>query len=449
MKLQIRLVVIADNEPEQVHEIASLQRTELKLETLGMTLAEGKTILREIQRVVVERQVAECLEPYQHCSACGQPQRGKGQHDLSMRTVFGKMAIPSPRIVYCDCQPHETKSFSPLTQLLPERTTPEMLFLETKWSALMSYGVTADLLQEVLPMDSPLHASTIREHVFRVAERMERELGEEQCCFIEGCERDWNQLPPPDGPLTVGIDGGYVRGRNKEHFEVIAGKSLLAFRREAGEEEELSNKCFAFVQTYDEKPKRRLLEMLRSQGLQMNQQVEFLSDGGEDVRNVQLYLHPEAEHLLDWFHITMRLTVMNQMAKGVPETVGKDGDQYEFAPQFAEKSRIAEMVSQCVPSVENVGRTADGCRERGLRDQKRNSSETAEADRRPADLCRAQSGVHSELWRALSQRRTNRIRFCGVSRESGGEQTNGETPTNAVDTTRRSPAATDTYARAE
>src|SRR5262249_22016281 len=30
--------------------------------------------------------------------------------------------------------------------------------------------------------------------------------------------------------------------------------------------------------------------MLRSQGLQMNQQVEFLSDGGEDVRNVQLYL---------------------------------------------------------------------------------------------------------------------------------------------------------------
>ena len=41
----------------------------------------------------------------------------------------------------------------------------------------------------------------------------------------------------------------------------------------------------------------------------MNQQVEFLSDGGEDVRNLQLYLHPEAEHLLDWFPITMRWTV--------------------------------------------------------------------------------------------------------------------------------------------
>jgi hypothetical protein len=269
MNLQIRIVAIADNGQQQVYEIASLQRTELKMETLGLTLAEGKTILCEIQRVVVERQVAECLEPYRHCSACGQPQHGKGQHDLPMRTVFGKMTIPSPRIVYCDCQPHETKSFSPLAQLLPERTTPEMLFLETKWSALMSYGVTSDLLQEVLPMDSPLHASTIREHVFRVAERMEKELGKEQWCFIEGCERDWNKLPPPNGPLTVGIDGGYVRGRNKEHFEVIAGKSLLAFRRDEEQDEELSGKCFAFVQTYDEKPKRRLFEVLSAGGVSL------------------------------------------------------------------------------------------------------------------------------------------------------------------------------------
>jgi hypothetical protein len=60
--------------------------------------------------------------------------------------------------------------------------------------------------------------------------------------------------------------------------------------------------------------------------------VEFLSDGGEDVRNLQLYLHPEADHLLDWFPITMRVTVMNPMAKGLAETVGKDEDQSELRP---------------------------------------------------------------------------------------------------------------------
>ena len=28
--------------------------------------------------------------------------------------------------------------------------------------------------------------------------------------FIEGCLRDWESLPPPDGPITVGIDGVLV-----------------------------------------------------------------------------------------------------------------------------------------------------------------------------------------------------------------------------------------------
>ena len=86
-----------------------------------------------------------------------------------------------------------------------------------------------------------------------------------------------------------------MAGAKEGHFEVVAGKSLLAFRRDGGEQE-LSGKCFVFVQTYDEKPKRRPFEVLRSQGLTINQQVEFLSDGGEDVRNMQLYLNPEAEH---------------------------------------------------------------------------------------------------------------------------------------------------------
>ena len=66
----------------------------------------------------------------------------------------------------------------------------------------------------------------------------------------------------------------------------------------------------------------------------MNQQLEFLSDGGEDVRNVQLYLNPEAEHLLDWFHLTMRLTVLLQTAKGVPEKIqDEDGEESELRPQ--------------------------------------------------------------------------------------------------------------------
>jgi hypothetical protein len=245
--------------------------------------------------------------------------------------VFGYLKVKSAHLHHCDCRPHESKTFSPLADLLPEHTTPELLFLETKWTSLMSYGITTQLMEDVLPMDEPLNAFTIRSHLLDVVERLENELGDEQHCFIEGCLRDWANLPASYGPLTVGIDGGYVRGHCKQgNFEVIAGKSILAFRREPDEKPELSDRCFAFVQTYDENPKRCLLELLQSHGLQPNQQVAFLSDGGEDVRGVQMYLHPEAEHLLDWFHVTMRLTVLKQIAKGLAEKFGDADNQYKL-----------------------------------------------------------------------------------------------------------------------
>lgn len=334
MIFKLQVVMIAEDGHQETCEIISVERRDLKPETLGLNLAEGKAILKDIQQVVIQRQTSVFLEHYRECAHCGRRCASKGYHDMSVRTVFGRLKVKSPRLHHCDCRPDEAKTFSPLADLLPDHTTPELLYLETKWASLMSYGLTTELLEDVLPMDEPLNTFTIRRHVRDVAERLEQELGEERDCFIEGCQRDWDKLPVPDGPLTVGIDGGYVRGLPKQgQFEVIAGKSILAFKREPGEKPELSGRCFAFVQTYDEKPKRRLFELLQSHGLQPNQQVAFLSDGGEDVRNVQLYLHPEAEHLLDWFHVTMRMTVLKQIAKGLPEKVGEGKDQYELRPR--------------------------------------------------------------------------------------------------------------------
>jgi hypothetical protein len=99
---------------------------------------------------------------------------------------------------------------------------------------------------------------------------------------------------------------------------VIAGKSMVAFRREEAAEAPPA-KCFGFVQPYDEKPRRRLWELMKSQGMQENQQVVFMSDGGENVRRMQEYLRPFSEHLTDWFHITMRLTVLQQQTKALKE----------------------------------------------------------------------------------------------------------------------------------
>lgn len=49
----------------------------------------------------------------------------------------------------------------------------------------------------------------------------------------------------------------------------------------------------------------------------MNREITFLTDGEDSVRKLAGYMSPCAEHVLDWFHITMRLTVLRQYAKGL------------------------------------------------------------------------------------------------------------------------------------
>ncbi len=314
MRVRIQLIVESEaGDPPVVREVATLERGPLQPEGLGLTLAEAKDLLRGVQETMVAEQVSEFVAQQQCCPDCGRPRPRKGRHELVYRTLFGKLRLDSPRLYVCPCRQPDRASASPLAELLPERTAPELAYLETKFAALMSYGLTVAVLGELLPLGVELNTTAVRRRVRDVAERLEGELGEERPHFIEGCQRDWNQLPRPDPPLTVGLDGGYVharhpRSRTEGWFEVIVGKVLSEGRDPT---------CFAFVTHLDTKPKRRLFEALKTRGLQMNQRVEFLTDGGDTVRELPLYLCPESEHWLDWFHITMRLTVMSQMTKGL------------------------------------------------------------------------------------------------------------------------------------
>jgi len=130
-------------------------------------------------------------------------------------------------------------------------------------------------------------------------------------------------LPTPSAPINVGIDGGYIHAREGKNlkagwFEVIVGKSIPTEPENKDALGEKGAKCFGFISNYDKKPKRKLYDLLISQGMQNNQEITFLSDGGDSVRNVQVYLNPQARFILDWFHITMRLTVLGQFVKGLP-----------------------------------------------------------------------------------------------------------------------------------
>jgi hypothetical protein len=126
-----------------------------------------------------------------------------------------------------------------------------LLYLETRWASLVSYGMTASLLKDVLPISGTIDASTIRRHLHKVATRHEADLGSEQPGAIEGSSTDRQPLPQ-----AVVIAGGYVRNwHDKKHnFEV--GKSMAAGRDDR-----------YLVRSQDEQPGRRFCEVLRSQDL--------------------------------------------------------------------------------------------------------------------------------------------------------------------------------------
>ena len=121
------------------------------------------------------------------------------------------------------CSKEEYRSFSPLAELLTERTTPELAYLENKFAALISYGLTAELLAEVLPTGGDINVAGVYRNLQGVAKRMEAELGEEKWQFIDGCQRDWDMLPQPGPPLTVGLDGGFIHAKDQKS----RGESLL------------------------------------------------------------------------------------------------------------------------------------------------------------------------------------------------------------------------------
>ena len=347
MRVKVLLQIIADDGvADDATETVVFDKPTERLEDLGLSIAEEKALLASVQRQIVEAQVTSWTERHRNCDAYGARRRCKGSHPIMFMTLYGDVRLHSLRLHRCPCQGTAgPATASPLREFIPEHVAPERLYLEARWASLAPYAVAAGLLSDVLPVASGANAKTPREHTLRVAERAEAELAEERPCFIGGCPADWAKLPIPEGRIVVGLDGGYVRNwqDRKTNFEVIIGRSMP---------EDRDARYVGLVHGYDPKPKRRLFDTLKSQGLQANQDVTFLTDGGEEIRAMTELVTPVSEHVLDWFHITMRLMVLEQYARGVAhhdETAGAnllaDLERIKWLIWHGNRHRAAETIS--------------------------------------------------------------------------------------------------------
>jgi hypothetical protein len=307
MRIEIQLRIVADdNSVISEGEILQFDKGDDRLEMIGLSFDEAKAALAGIQGGVVTAQAASFLARHRSCDLCSSLLLSKGPGRTQFRTAFGTIVLSSPRFHCCPCRPGTARTFGPLNLLLTERVAPELLYLETRWASLVSFGMTADLLKDVLPIGSTADASTIRRHLHKVAAHHDADLGNEQ----PGGPDAGNGQPFPQAAVIAGIDGGYVRNwHDKKHnFEIVVGKSMAAGH---------DDRYFGLVRSQDEQPGRRFREVLRSQGLPVTQPITMLTDGGDSVAGLAGELSPGAVHIIDWFHIAMRLTGMDQYVKGL------------------------------------------------------------------------------------------------------------------------------------
>jgi hypothetical protein len=145
IKLRVQLIIESDSgETEVVQEVSKLERGSLRPEDLGLTLSEAKELLQEVQKAMITHQTTVCGQQIS-CPECERIRSHQGKHQIVFRALFGKLRLDSPRLYHCGCcSKEEHRSFSPFAELLTERTASELAYLENKFAAVISYGLTAE-----------------------------------------------------------------------------------------------------------------------------------------------------------------------------------------------------------------------------------------------------------------------------------------------------------------
>ncbi len=152
MRVQVQLRIVGDESSViSEGEILHFDKGDDRLEVIGLSFDEAKAALAGIQGGVVTAQAASFLARHRSCDLCGSLLLSKGPGRTRFRTAFGTIALSSPRFHRCRRQPGATKTFSPLNLLLTEHMAPELLYLETRWASLVSFGTPRDLFTRWYP----------------------------------------------------------------------------------------------------------------------------------------------------------------------------------------------------------------------------------------------------------------------------------------------------------
>jgi hypothetical protein len=304
-------------------EVGQIKRRVVGLtaDEIGLTLAEGKGLLADLARLVLQTQMEEFTTCARVCHDCLKLRRLRDGRTRKIQTLFGTYTVDAPRISACPCRNDwglVDVSQSPLAALFPDRCTPELRRLQAELSARHSYREAARLLNTLLPCDPMSHA-TMRNRTHRVAADLEQ---------MAAARPMREPKVDPETEIMVLIDGAHIpaaHGYQSRHLDLTVGKIEVKGRLP---------RRFAFAPKGAESPLVTLRQALREQGWQPGRSVTVLSDGEAALPGlVRAAIGAPVTCILDWWHISMRVQHIQQAVRGI----------YALNPQHCSGLEIVEL----------------------------------------------------------------------------------------------------------
>jgi hypothetical protein len=285
MEWTLRLVGTGIDGQSRSYEVMAISRPDglADIANLGLTLAEAKLLLAQVQQQVVAEQANTHAMFRPDCRLCGatcchlkdwQPHR--------IATLFGEVRVRLPRLVCAGCGCGEAGVSWPSHC----RSTPELNQLQARLSALMPYRVAADVMQHLLPIDAGTSPETLRSHTLQVGERLADAAAEK---------------PPAAAPaITISLDSTFIRSREdgERHLEVRVGNV---------EAVDGGRQVFGAVARADTDLTALIQRTLETVGRTDATEVTAFTDGCPGLRAILANTGVTKPPILDGFHIAMRL----------------------------------------------------------------------------------------------------------------------------------------------
>jgi hypothetical protein len=321
MEWRVTIELSGADGTKQTHEVARGGGADphSTFDPLGLTLDDGKALLASVQRHLVQARVAEYCAVRRRCPRCRHPRALKDTRTRRLNSLFGTIEVPAPRFKPCRCAIAARSTLTPASELMPDRCTSEYERALAKMGAWLPYRCARRFLSEFFPIgDDPPWHETIRRRTTRVGAGLERES-----------LRRAKTPPavPPSETMAVSIDAGHVRtarGHQGRTFEVMAAQASNDDGRPV---------LFSGVPGEADRPCTQLNGVLSGLGMTTDTEVTILSDGADGPRSLgQAASTGTAFHVLDWFHLAMRVQHAAQCASGWPDaTVRTRRDGARFA----------------------------------------------------------------------------------------------------------------------